>query len=135
MVNSATLIGNLGKDPETKFTPAGKQVTNFSLATTEKYNGESKTTWHNIIAWGKLAEICAKYLAKGSKVYIRGKIQNRSYQDKDGSTKYISEIVAFDMTMLDSRGTGDSSPAQRQPQRQPQERKEETFAPDEEIPF
>ena len=131
MVNSATLIGNLGKDPETKFTPAGKQVTNFSLATTEKYNGESKTTWHNIIAWGKLAEICAKYLAKGSKVYIRGKIQNRSYQDKDGNTKHISEIVAFDMTMLDSRGVCDSSPAQRQPQG----RKEETFGPDEDIPF
>ena len=114
MVNSATLIGNLGKDPDSKFTQSGKQVVTFSMATTEKYKGESHTTWHNIVVWGKLAEICEQYLSKGSKIYIRGKIQNRSYQDKDGNTKYISEIIAHEMTMLDSKPK-DEQPASRKP--------------------
>ena len=114
MVNSATLIGNLGKDPDSKFTQSGKQVVTFSMATTEKYKGENHTTWHNIVVWGKLAEICEQYLSKGSKIYICGKIQNRSYQDKDGNTKYISEIIAYEMTMLDSKPK-DEQPASREP--------------------
>ena len=93
-VNRAILIGNLGKDPELRYTNSGKAVASFSLATSEKYkdsNGEKKTVteWHNLVAWGQLAEICSKYLSKGKQIYVEGKIQNRSYNDKDGNKRYI----------------------------------------------
>lgn len=107
-VNKVILVGNLGKDPELRYTPSGTAVVTFSLATTERYkdrdgNRQEKTDWHNIVAWRQLAEICGKYLHKGKQVYIEGKIQTRSYDDRDGNKRYITEIVADQMQMLGSR--------------------------------
>ena len=107
-VNKVILVGNLGKDPELRYTPSGAAVATFSLATTERYkdrdgNRQDKTEWHNIVAWRQLAEICGKYLHKGKQVYIEGKIQTRSYDDRDGNKRYITEIVADQMHMLGSR--------------------------------
>jgi single-strand DNA-binding protein len=104
-VNKVILVGNLGKDPELRYTPAGAAVATFSLATSERYKDKSgemqeKTEWHNIVAWRQLAEICGKYLHKGKQVYIEGRIQTRSYDDKDGNKRYITEIVADQMQML-----------------------------------
>jgi len=107
-MNKVILIGNLGKDPETKTFDSGNTVVNFPIATTKRWkkDGEAKTRteWHNIVAWGKLGEIMAKYLKKGSKVMIEGEIQSRSYEDKEGVTKYVTEISANEMEMLDSKG-------------------------------
>ena len=109
-VNKAILIGNLGKDPEVRHLDNGIAVAKFSLATSEswkdKTTGERKeqTEWHNIVLWRGLAEVAEKYLKKGDRVYIEGRITNRSYQDKEENTKYISEIVGNDMTMLSPKG-------------------------------
>lgn len=114
-LNKALLIGRLGKDPELRHIPNGNAVANFSVATFEKWTdkdtGEKKekTVWHNIVVWGKLAEICHQYLKKGSLVYLEGRIENRSYDDKDGNKKYISEIVldmGGKMVMLGGKGEG-----------------------------
>ncbi|HEY5673956.1 MAG TPA: single-stranded DNA-binding protein [Malonomonas sp.] len=107
-VNKVILVGNLGKDPELRYTPSGAAVATFSLATSERYkdkdgNRQEKTEWHNIVVWRQLAEICGKYLHKGKQVYIEGKIQTRSYDDRDGNKKYITEIVADQMHMLGGR--------------------------------
>lgn len=107
-VNKVILVGNLGKDPELRYTPSGAAVATFSLATTERYkdrdgNRQEKTEWHNVVAWRQLAEICGKFLHKGKQVYIEGKIQTRSYDDRDGNKRYITEIVADQMQMLGSR--------------------------------
>lgn len=104
-VNKVILIGNLGADPEIRYTPGGTAVANFRLATSEtrvnkEGNKETKTEWHKIVTFGKLAEICGEYLAKGKQVYIEGKIQTRSWDDKDGNKKYMTEIVANTMQML-----------------------------------
>jgi len=108
-VNKVILVGNLGKDPELRYTPSGAAVVTFSLATTERYkdregNRQEKTEWHNIVAWRQLAEICGKFLHKGKQVYIEGKIQTRSYEDRDGNKRYMTEVVADQMQMLGSRG-------------------------------
>lgn len=111
MVNKAILVGNLGKDPEVTFTTSGKAVCKFSLATSEqwkdKQSGEKqeRTTWHNIVVWGPQAESCGQYLHKGSKIYLEGKISNRSYE-KDGQTRYITEIEARDIKFLTPRSEG-----------------------------
>jgi len=115
-VNKVILVGNLGKDPELRYTASGTAVATFSLATTERYKDregaqQEKTEWHNIVAWRQLAEICGKYLHKGKQVFIEGKIQTRSYDDRDGNKRYITEIVADQMQMLgrasdDSGGSG-----------------------------
>jgi single-strand DNA-binding protein len=109
-INKVTLIGNLGKDPELRYTSSGVAVATFSLATNESWkdqdgNLQDKTQWHNIVAWKKLAEICGEYLKKGSKVYLEGRLQYRTYDDKNGVKKYITEIVLEEMLMLDSRGS------------------------------
>jgi len=96
-MNKVILCGNVGRDPEVKSTENSK-IAKFSLATTEKYKGEEKTEWHNIIAWGSLAEIVAKYIRKGSKLLIDGKIQTKKYQEK-----YYTEILALSIQMLDSK--------------------------------
>ena len=109
-VNKAILIGHLGSDPELKYTPGGQAVANFSLATNERWTGKDgqkneRTTWHNIVAWGKQAELAKEYLSKGRQVYIEGRIDNRSYDKKDGSGKgYISEVVVQSIQFLGSRG-------------------------------
>ena len=114
-INKAILIGNLGKDPEVRYTQDGKAVASFSIATTEKWKdkatGENreKTEWHRIKAFDRLGEICGEYLSKGKQVYIEGRIQTSSWE-KDGITRYTTEIVANTMKML---GSKDSSPASR----------------------
>ena len=113
-VNKVILVGNLGKDPELRYTPSGAAVATFSMATTERFkdrdgNRQEKTEWHNIVAWRQLAEICGKFLHKGKQVYIEGKIQTRSYDDRDGNKKYITEIVADQMQMLGSKGDDQGS--------------------------
>lgn len=109
MVNKALLIGRLGADPEVRYTPDGTMVTNFRMATDLQWkdkNGEKiqKTEWHRIVAYGKLAEICSNYLSKGKLIFIEGRIQTRSWEDKDGVKRSTTEIVAANMQMLDSRG-------------------------------
>jgi single-strand DNA-binding protein len=115
-VNKAILVGRLGKDPETRYTPGGQGVCNFNLATDETYkdrNGErqKRTEWHRIVLWGKLAEIAQQYLKKGTLVYIEGRIQTRQWEDKTtGQKRYSTEIVGNVMRMLSSRGeTGATS--------------------------
>ena len=115
-VNKVILIGNLGKDPETRYMPSGDAVCNFSIATTEtwkdKASGDKKeaTEWHNIATFGKLAEICGQYLKKGSQVYIEGSLKTRKWQDKEGHDRYTTEIRADTMRMLGSRqGSGDAN--------------------------
>jgi single-strand DNA-binding protein len=114
-VNKAILLGNLGKDPELRYTPAGKAVTTFSLATTERWKeqgGQQKesTTWHNVVAWGRQAEVIKEYLTKGKQVYIEGRIVNRSYDDKDGNKRYISEVVLQNFQFIGSKSDGASPP-------------------------
>ena len=104
-VNKAILLGNLGKDPEIRRLDDGRAVANFSIATSESYKNKAgekvtNTEWHNIVLWSPLAEIAENYLKKGSQVYIEGKISNRSYEDKEGVKKYISEVVGRDITLL-----------------------------------
>lgn len=121
-VNRVILVGNLGKDPELRYTASGTAVCNFSLATTERYkdrdgNSQEKTEWHNIVVWRQLAEICGKYLTKGKQIYVEGEIQTRSYEDRDGAKKYITEIVVDQMQMLgrvgDAQGRGDTNAGTR----------------------
>lgn len=112
-VNKVILIGRLGNDPELRFTGNGTPVTNFSIATTEKWGKEDsqeKTEWHRIVAWNKLAEICGEYLKKGQQVYIEGRLQTRKWEDsKSGETKTITEIVAIQMQMLGKNDPGRGS--------------------------
>jgi single-strand DNA-binding protein len=111
-VNKVILVGNLGKDPEVKYTPNGVPVAKFSLATNERYKDKSgewqdRTEWHNIVAWQRLAEIVGEYVKKGSKIYIEGRLQTSSWEDKQsGEKKYRTEIVASDMVLLSGRGEG-----------------------------
>lgn len=105
MVNKVILIGNLGRDPEVRYTQNGTAVATFSVATTEvfkKQDGgkDERTEWHNVVAWARLGEICGKYLSKGSKVYVEGRLQTRKWQDKDGQDRYTTEIVAREMKMI-----------------------------------
>ena len=120
MVNRVMLVGRLGRDPEQRFTSSGTPVTNFSLATDERWkdqNGErqTRTEWHQIVVWGKLAEICSQYLNKGKLVFIEGRLQTREWDDRDGNRRRTTEIVASDMQMLGSRseeqGMRESAPA------------------------
>jgi len=114
-VNKVILVGNLGKDPETRYMPSGSAVTNLTLATSEswkdKQTGENqeRTEWHKVAMFGKLAEIAAEYLRKGSQVYIEGKLRTRKWQDKEGKDRWTTEIVADEMNMLGGKGGGASS--------------------------
>jgi single-strand DNA-binding protein len=106
--NKVQLIGNLGNAPEVKTTESGKKLARFSVATNESYRNASgekvtETTWHNLVAWGKVADIAEKYLNKGSEVAIEGKLINRSYTDKDGNKKYITEVQVNELLMLGSK--------------------------------
>ena len=120
-VNKAILIGRLGKDPELKYTPAGRAVCSFSLATSKRWksqDGEAKeaTTWHNIVSWGKQAEVMKEYLHKGKEVYIEGRIDNRSYEDKEGNKKYISEVVVEQFQFIGPRTESGAAGAAPGPQ-------------------
>ena len=110
-VNKVILVGNLGKDPEVRFTPSGRAVAKFSIATTESWmdqesGRQERTEWHNIVVWGKQAESCGQYLAKGRQVFIEGAIRSRSYDDKEGNKRYITEIIAQRVQFLGSGGGG-----------------------------
>ena len=110
MLNKIMLIGNLGRDPEMSYTPAGKAVTKFSLAVSRRWNdresGERReeTQWFNVVAWDRLAETCSNYLHKGSKVYIDGRMTSHKYTDKDGVERTAWDVNAFEMQMLDPKG-------------------------------
>ena len=109
MVNKAIIVGNLGRDPEVRFTPSGRAVAKFTVATSERWTDQQgqrqeRTEWHNIIVWGKQAETCGQYLSKGRQVYVEGRISNRSYDDKDGNKRYITEIIARDVRFLGGGG-------------------------------
>ena len=110
-LNKAQLIGNAGKDAEVRYTGTGKPVASFSVATTDSWKDKAsgqlqeRTEWHNIVAWDRLAEICGEYVKKGTRVYIEGRIQNRSYDDKDGNKRWITEVVAEDVLLLGGRAS------------------------------
>jgi single-strand DNA-binding protein len=142
------IIGNLGADPEVRYSPAGSAVTNIRVATTEnwrdKQTGEQqeRTEWHRVVAFNRLAEIMGEYLRKGSKVYIEGKLQTRKWQGQDGQDRFTTEIVANDMQMLDGRGemSGGTGPApsnSNQASQQPSEPEPQTPPEDfdDDIPF
>jgi len=121
MVNKVILIGRLGRDPEVAYTPDGTMVTKFTLATDEQWkdkNGEKvqRTEWHRVVAWGKLAEICGNYLVKGKLVFVEGRIQTRSWEDKEGVKRFTTEIIANNMQMLDTKGPSKAGEAASGPE-------------------
>jgi single-strand DNA-binding protein len=133
-VNKAILVGNLGSDPELRYTAGGTAVAKFSLATSRKYTGkdgqkQEKTEWHRITAWGKLAEICGQYLSKGKQVYIEGRIEYGSYE-KEGVKHYTTDIIAENMNMLGSPGGGN-----RVQEPEPGFGPPEGGVPEDDIPF
>jgi single-strand DNA-binding protein len=109
-INKVILVGNLGADPDTRYMPSGKAVTNIRIATSESWKDrqtgdqQERTEWHSIVLYDKLGEIAAEYLRKGSQVYIEGRLQTRKWQDKEGKDRYTTEIIARDMQMLGGRG-------------------------------
>jgi single-strand DNA-binding protein len=145
-VNKVILIGNLGQDPELRYTGSGTAVCNMRLATNESYkdsNGEmvDKTEWHSVVAWARLAEICNEYLKKGSQVYFEGSLQTRSWDDRDGNTRYTTEIKAREMVMLGERDFGGSggSPSNGYTKEKKKEsasvEDDFSFEPDDDLPF
>ena len=138
-LNKAMIIGNLTRDPEIKVTPQGQNVANFSVATNLRWTDASgqrqeKVEYHNVVVWRKLAETCAQYLRKGSKVYIEGRLQTRDWEGQDGVKRYRTEIVAESMIMLDSRGSGggdfSASPAPAAPASAPAQQPTDTAIPE-----
>jgi single-strand DNA-binding protein len=123
-VNKVILVGRLGQNPEVRYTPSGAAVANFSVATNESWTDKSgqkqeRTEWHKVVVWGKLAELCNQYLAKGRQVYLEGRMQTRQWQDKDGQTKYTTEVQAQTVQFLGgnqgaSAGEGRPSPSRDQ---------------------
>ena len=110
-VNKVILVGNVGRDPELRYTQSGQPVASFSIATNERFkdrdgNWKDRTEWHRIVAWARLAEICGEYLRKGSQVYVEGRIQTRDWEDKEGNKRQTTEVVALSMQMLGRRGEG-----------------------------
>ena len=152
-VNKVILIGNLGKDPEVKYTPSGVPVAKFSIATNESYKDkggewQERTEWHNVVAWQRLAEIVGEYLKKGSKVYVEGRLQTSSWEDKQsGEKKYRTEIIAQTMVLLGgrsgeasegesrSRGAAANAAVDQRPPQPAEEFTQEAGITDEDIPF
>ena len=136
-LNKVMLIGRLGQDPELKFTQSGIAVAKFSLATSQTWkdqdgNSQEKTEWHNIVVWRKLAEICAEYLKKGSKIYAEGALSTSNWEDENKKKHYRTEVVLSDMIMLDTKGSsggGESSAKVQEPEIQSSEVK------DDDLPF
>ncbi len=150
-VNKVIIVGNLGNDPDTRYMPSGQAVTNLSVATNEswkdKQSGEQKerTEWHRVAMFGRLAEIAAEYLRKGSQVYIEGKLRTRKWQDQNGNDRWTTEIIADEMQMLGGRtgagapamssGVGDSGPPPGPPQGGGSSRSSSNDDFDDDIPF
>lgn len=114
-VNKVILIGNLGRDPELRYTQSGQAVANFSLATTERFSTrdgdrQERTEWHRIVTWGRTAELCAQYLSKGRSVYLEGRLQTNEWEDKEGQKRRTTEIVATTVQFLGGRGGGSGGP-------------------------
>ncbi len=110
-INKVILIGNLGRDPELRYTQGGQAVANFTLATNERFSGkdgekQERTEWHRIVAWGRTAELCAQYLSKGRSVYLEGRLQTREWEDKEGQKRKTTEVVANTVQFLGGRGEG-----------------------------
>jgi single-strand DNA-binding protein len=139
-INKVILIGNLGSDPEVRYTPDGTAVANFNIATsdewTDKDSGERKkrTEWHRIVAWRKLGEICGEYLSKGKQVYVEGKLQTRSWE-KDGVTRYTTEVIASDVQFLGGRNAGDTYKSSEPARSQGYDESPLTNRQDDDIPF
>lgn len=138
-VNRVILLGNLGKDPETRFLENGRARVTFSLATNDSYKNKegervTNTEWHNIVLWTPLAEIADKYLNKGKQVYIEGKLTNRSYVDKEGQTKYITEVVGQNLVLLGGKGNEPNESAEADTSRTSQSSAAESEYTDE-LPF
>lgn len=139
-VNKVILIGNLGKDPETRNLPDGGAITNFSIATTDSWKDKSgekqeKTEWHRISTFQKLAEICGTYLKKGSQVYIEGRLQTRKWTDKDGAEKYSTEVIADKMQMLGAKPAGESGQHNERKSEKTNQFKEKKAENFDDIPF
>lgn len=148
-VNKVILLGRLGQDPELKYTPGGSAVCNFSLATTEAWTDkqgqkQEKTEWHRVVVWGKLAELCNQYLAKGRQAFLEGRLQTRSWDDKDGNKKYTTEILASTVQFIGGATASnnntqqapniDNSYSQQAPAQEYQISSDASFAADD-IPF
>ena len=119
-VNKVILVGNLGRDPELRYTAGGQAVTNFTLATNERFTDkqgakQERTEWHRIVAWGRTGELCAQYLSKGRSVYIEGRLQTREWEDKEGQKRRTTEIVAGTVQFLGGRDGGSGGPSSRGP--------------------
>ena len=147
-VNKVILIGNLGRDPEVKYTASGSAMVNITVATSESWNDKQtnerveRTEWHRVVAYRRLAEIMGEYLRKGSKVYIEGRLQTRKWQDQNGQDRWTTEIVANDMQMLDSRGDAAARPQSSEsgfrsnaPAQQPPAVADSGAFDDDDIPF
>lgn len=144
-INKVILIGNLGNDPDTRYTSGGAAVANISIATSETWKDretgeqQERTEWHRVVFFGRLAEIVSEYLRKGSKVYVEGRLQTRKWQDKEGNDRYTTEIVANEMQMLDSRGgsseMGQSAPQKEETRTSPESQQADGDFVDDDIPF
>lgn len=148
-VNKVILVGRLGSDPELKYTGTGQAVAKFNIATSESWNDKSgqkqeRTEWHRIVVWGKLGELCGKYLTKGRQAYVEGRLQTRSWEDQQGQKKYTTEIVAQTVQFLSSgasAGAGATAHDSSYQQSSPSDNMSQAFPPepsfdaDEEIPF
>jgi single-strand DNA-binding protein len=142
-VNKVILVGNVGSDPEVRYTPDGAAIANVSIATTSKYKNKSgemmeETEWHRVTLFGRLAEIVGEYIKKGRSIYVEGRLKTRKYTDKDGVEKYATNILASEMQMLGSReGVGDGAPAASRPAGKPAGKPAPSMADmqDDDIPF
>lgn len=136
MVNQVILIGYLGRDPDVKQVASGKTVANFRIGTSKSWvtrDGvkQTRTSWHNIVIWGRMAEVCGQKLAKGSKVYIEGELDSRSYEDRDGAKRYVTEVLAYKILFLDK--SNEANP--ESPQNSMSFGAEPSFDANEELPF
>jgi single-strand DNA-binding protein len=137
-LNRVLLIGNLGRDPEVRFTPSGRAVARFPLATSEVWTDQEgqrqeRTEWHNVVVWGKQAESCGQYLAKGRQVFVEGSIRTRQYDDKDGNKRYITEVIAQRVQFLGGGSRG--AEAGRSASGTPEEAAAPVAAEEDDIPF
>lgn len=139
-INKVILVGNLGRDPELRYTASGQAVANFTIATTESRTNKGGdrqdfTEWHRIVAWGKLAEICGEYLSKGRMVYIEGSLRTRSWEDKEGRKRWTTEVLARNMQMLGPSGEKEQSTAESREELTDDFEIADSFGSEDDIPF
>ena len=142
-VNKVILVGHLGKDPEVRHLEGGATVVNFTLATSETYTRDGRkveqTEWHNVVMWRSLADLAAKFLQKGKLVYVEGKLRTRSYDDRDGNKRYVTEIVADNFTMLGRKSDNENGYGQSSTSQNPSKPEEQTVDfssdPNDDLPF